>query len=372
MIATATSCMSLPLALVTGGDDSLDNDFVCDIAVPTSHGYTRAVWFEREAPSSLQLPAKFDSLFHENTRDGSGLCSTMVIVPGWSCSLVPVWICRTVSLRCAAGAYMLCCAFRLCLMHPRSWSFSQQCCGQDGVDIFLVNGAILHAGYFFPEAVGLLVFARYCGFLAQYFVRLCWNGKKSTSHPGAWKKGKGNEDTSQSYSCAAAAIAQFGFLGLLSGAFLSVVMLVGAMLQTAAACRAAATGRFLFSSSDFFLLFDGYGILEAAWLCVCFVLWSEGNKALQLRDSALFAQFGVLGVLSSVQLGMREFPVDTVVAVVDGAVVARQAALRGESENAVAEFVEVRQRAAAARGCHIAFWAKATPRVDVGDTPREG
>ena len=35
----------------------------------------------------------------------------------------------------------------------------------------------------------------------------------------------------------------------------------------------------------------------------------------------------------------------------------------------VAEFVEVWQQAAAARGCHIAFWAKATPRVDVGDTP---
>ena len=32
-------------------------------------------------------------------------------------------------------------------------------------------------------------------------------------------------------------------------------------------------------------------------------------------------------------------------------------------------FVEVWQQAAAARGCHIAFWAKATPRVDVGDTP---
>ena len=35
----------------------------------------------------------------------------------------------------------------------------------------------------------------------------------------------------------------------------------------------------------------------------------------------------------------------------------------------VAEFVEVWQQAAAAMGCHIAFWAKATPRVDVGDTP---
>ena len=55
MIATATLCMSLPLALVTGGDDSLDNDLECDFAVPTSHGYTRAVWFEREAPSSLLL-----------------------------------------------------------------------------------------------------------------------------------------------------------------------------------------------------------------------------------------------------------------------------------------------------------------------------
>ena len=32
------------------------------------------------------------------------------------------------------------------------------------------------------------------------------------------------------------------------------------------------------------------------------------------------------------------------------------------------EFVEVRQQAAAARGCHIAFWAKArTTSVDVGD-----
>ena len=31
-------------------------------------------------------------------------------------------------------------------------------------------------------------------------------------------------------------------------------------------------------------------------------------------------------------------------------------------------FVEVWQQAAAARECHIAFWAKATPRVDVGDT----
>ena len=41
----------------------------------------------------------------------------------------------------------------------------------------------------------------------------------------------------------------------------------------------------------------------------------------------------------------------------------------GESQHAVAEFVEVRQQVAAARGCHIAFWAKATPRVDVGDTP---
>ena len=35
----------------------------------------------------------------------------------------------------------------------------------------------------------------------------------------------------------------------------------------------------------------------------------------------------------------------------------------------VAEFVEVWQQAAAARECHIAFWAKATPRVDVDDTP---
>ena len=33
-------------------------------------------------------------------------------------------------------------------------------------------------------------------------------------------------------------------------------------------------------------------------------------------------------------------------------------------------FVEMWQQAAAARGCHIAFWAKATPRVDVGDTPK--
>ena len=32
-------------------------------------------------------------------------------------------------------------------------------------------------------------------------------------------------------------------------------------------------------------------------------------------------------------------------------------------------FVELWQQAAAARGCHFAFWAKATPRVDVGDTP---
>ena len=32
-------------------------------------------------------------------------------------------------------------------------------------------------------------------------------------------------------------------------------------------------------------------------------------------------------------------------------------------------FVELWQQAAAARGCHYAFWAKATPRVDVGDTP---
>ena len=120
---------------------------------------------------------------------------------------------------------------------------------------------ILHAGYFFSEAVGLLIFARYCRFLAQCFVRLCWNGKKSISHSGAWKKGKGNEDTSQSYSllwlpfqvtffiaaaCAAAAISQVGFFGLMSGVFVSVVMLVGATLQTAAACRAAANGRFLF------------------------------------------------------------------------------------------------------------------------------
>ena len=170
-------------------------------------------------------------------------------------------------------------------------------------------------------------------------------------------------------ACAAAAISQVGFFGLMSGAFLSVVMLVGAMLQTAAACRAAATGRFLFSSSDFFLLFAGYGILEAAWLCVCFALMSEGNKVLQLMDPALFAQFGILGVLSSVQRGMLEFPVDAVLAVVVGAVVARQAALLGESQHAVAEFVEVRQQAAAARRCHIAFWAKATLRVDVGDTP---
>ena len=136
----------------------------------------------------------------------------------------------------------------------------------------------------------------------------------------------------------------------MSGAFLSVVMLVGAMLQTAAACRAAATGRFLFSSSDFFLLFAGYGILEAAWLCVCFALMSEGDKVLQLMDPALFAQFGILGVLSSVQRGLLEFLVDTVLAVVVGAVVARQAALRGESQHAVAEFVEVRQQAAAATG----------------------
>ena len=67
-------------------------------------------------------------------------------------------------------------------------------------------------------------------------------------------------------------------------------------------------------------------------------------------DPALFAQFGVLGVLSSVQLGMREFPVDTVVAVVDGAVVARQAALRGESQHAFAEFVE---GAAASGSCRV-------------------
>ena len=66
---------------------------------------------------------------------------------------------------------------------------------------------------------------------------------------------------------------------------------------------------------------------------------------------------------------MLEFPVHTVLAVFVGAVVARQAALRDQSQHAVAEFVEVRQQAAAARGCHIAFWAKATPRVDVGDTP---
>ena len=32
-------------------------------------------------------------------------------------------------------------------------------------------------------------------------------------------------------------------------------------------------------------------------------------------------------------------------------------------------FVGSWQQAAAARGCHTAFWAKATPRVDVGDTP---
>ena len=33
-------------------------------------------------------------------------------------------------------------------------------------------------------------------------------------------------------------------------------------------------------------------------------------------------------------------------------------------------FVGLWQQAAAARGCHIAFWAKATPLVDVGDTPK--
>ena len=33
-------------------------------------------------------------------------------------------------------------------------------------------------------------------------------------------------------------------------------------------------------------------------------------------------------------------------------------------------FVGSWQQAAAARGCHTAFWAKATPRVDVGDTPK--
>ena len=136
-------------------------------------------------------------------------------------------------------------------------------------------------------------------------------------------------------ACAGAAISQVGFFGLMSGVFFSVVMLVGAMLQTAAACRAAATGRFLFSSLDFFLLFAGYGILEAVWLYVGFALVSEGNKVLQLMDPALFAHFEILGVLSSVQRGMLEFPVDTVLAVVVGAV--------------------VRQQAAAARGCHNAF-----------------
>ena len=144
-------------------------------------------------------------------------------------------------------------------------------------------------------------------------------GKSPSLNSGAWKKGKGNEDTSQRYSllwlpsqvtfsiaaaCAAAAISQVGFLGLMSGVFLSVVMLVGATLQIAAACRAAATGRFLFSSLDFFLLFAGHGILEAVWLYVGFALVSEGNKVLQLMDPALFAPFEILGVLSSVQRGM--------------------------------------------------------------------
>ena len=121
MIATATLCMSF---LVTAGVDSLINDLVCDFAVPTSHDYTRAVWFERETPSSLRPSAKFDSLFHEITRDGPGLCSVVAHIPGWFCSLVPGWICCTVSLRCVAGAFMLCCALRLCLMQPRTLSLS--------------------------------------------------------------------------------------------------------------------------------------------------------------------------------------------------------------------------------------------------------
>ena len=49
MIATATLCTSLQLSLVTGGVDSLNNYLVCDFAVPTSHDYTLAVWFERES-----------------------------------------------------------------------------------------------------------------------------------------------------------------------------------------------------------------------------------------------------------------------------------------------------------------------------------
>ena len=108
MIATATLCMSLQLSLVTGGVDSLINDLVCDFAVPTSHDYTRAVWFETETPSSLRTSAKFDSLFHENTRDGPGFSSVVAHIPGWFFSLVPGWICCTVPLRGVAGAFMLC------------------------------------------------------------------------------------------------------------------------------------------------------------------------------------------------------------------------------------------------------------------------
>ena len=81
MIAKATLCMSLQLSLVTGGVDSLINDLVCDFAVPTSHDYTRAVWFERETPSSLRPSAKFDSLYHEITRDCGGAHSWMVLLP---------------------------------------------------------------------------------------------------------------------------------------------------------------------------------------------------------------------------------------------------------------------------------------------------
>ena len=259
MIATAALCMSLQSSLVTGGVDSLINDLVCDFAVPTSHDFTRAEWFE--TPSSLRTSAKFDSLFHENTRDGPDFFFVMAHISGWFFSLVPGWICCTVPLRGVAGAFMLCCALRLCFMQPRTLSLSQQCCWHDGADIFFVNGMILHAGSFFSEVVGLLLFARYFRILAQNFVCLCWNGKKSISHSGAWKKGNGNEDTSQSYSlfwlpsqvifsiaaaCAAAAILQVGLVGLMSGVLVSVAMLKNSTLQTAAACCAAAIGRFLF------------------------------------------------------------------------------------------------------------------------------
>ena len=127
---------------------------------------------------SLRPSAKFNSLFHENTRDlprlmfRDGDHSLSGLAQSFS------------ALRFAAQ-----CALHVVLLVPSSLShapfvnlsFSQQCCWHDGAVIFIVNGMILHAGYFFPEAVGLLVFCQILRVPCAVFSFACAGMGKSPS-----------------------------------------------------------------------------------------------------------------------------------------------------------------------------------------------